>query len=136
MSYCWKDGSAELAAGDDLLSSAAALQEVCRMENVVMGLESYDAFCYNAPEPFCLGEGSAFCAPDGKSTSAVTGRSCSPMLVSPLPYFYTEWQALPNASVLLASLERRFAAVDVDGRQHFKPYARTCFARTAHVRRP
>ena len=105
MSYCWKDGSAELAAGDDLLSSAAALQEVCRMENVVMGLESYDAFCYNAPEPFCLGEGSAFCAPDGKSTSAVTGRSCSPMLVSPLPYFYTEWQALPNASVLLASLE-------------------------------
>ena len=44
--------------------------------------------------------------------------------------------ALAHGLVLLASLERRFAAVDVDGRQHFKPYARTCFARTAHARRP
>ena len=44
--------------------------------------------------------------------------------------------ALAHGLVLLASLERRFAAVDVDGRQHFKPYARTCSARTAHARRP
>ena len=42
ISYCWRDPN----RADDILGNAGALQQVCDVENVVLGAPSYDTWCY------------------------------------------------------------------------------------------
>ena len=45
----------ERALGLDVLSSAEALRQVCEVENAVLGMPTYDEFCFDDPSPTCLG---------------------------------------------------------------------------------
>ena len=89
-------------------------QQMCELENLVLGRAEYDSFCWDAPsseERTCHGQPPHQICVELKTVGA-SGRSCSPPL-SALSLFYLEWD-LDASAKLTALCEFRSACEEAD----------------------